>query len=270
MKNKIYDCITFFEENFQANLRFNILNKHVDKFVVCESIYDHKGNHKGINFDINQHSEFKDKIKHLILKKEFPDTSSPWKTQAFQREYIFEALKDTDDNDLIMFSDPDEIPRPEILKDIKLTKKYGIFLQNMYCYKFNIFNQEESPWEGTRICLRKNLFSINYMRQKVLKKNLKYKFWRVDKEKDIQIINNGGWHFNYLLKPEKISKKLKTFAHVEFGKDEFSNIDTIKKKILEMKDLFNRDHNYQKVKIDNTYPDYIINNKDKFNEWIKE
>jgi len=37
-----------------------------------------------------------------------------------------------------------------------------------------------------------------------------------------------------------------------------------------MKDLFNRDHNYQKVKIDNTYPNYIINNKDKFKEWIKE
>ena len=71
MKNKNYDCVTFFEENFQVNLRFNILNEYVDNFVVCESIYDHKGNYKGINFDINQHSKFKDKITHLILEKEF-------------------------------------------------------------------------------------------------------------------------------------------------------------------------------------------------------
>ena len=78
MKKKIYDCITFFEENFQANLRFNILNKYVDKFVVCESLYDHKGNYKGINFDINQHFEFKDKITHLILKKEVTHNESQY------------------------------------------------------------------------------------------------------------------------------------------------------------------------------------------------
>ena len=266
---KIFDCITFFDNNFMFNLRYNILNKYVDQFVICESLYDHTGKRKKKNF-IWKNEYNKKKIKYILLKDPFPKKNNRWKNQAIQREYLLKKLEFVSPEDYIFFSDPDEIPRPEILKDIKLTKKYGIFLQNMYCYKFNIFNQEESPWEGTRICLRKNLFSIDYMRQKVLKKNLKYKFWRVDKEKDIQIINNGGWHFNYLLKPEKISKKLKTFAHVEFGKDEFSNIDTIKKKILEMKDLFNRDHNYQKVKIDNTYPDYIINNKDKFNEWIKE
>ena len=28
-----------------------------------------------------------------------------------------------------MFSDPDEIPRPEILKNLSLKKKYGIFLE---------------------------------------------------------------------------------------------------------------------------------------------
>ena len=50
MKNKIYDCVTFFNENFQVNLRFNILYKYVDKFVVCESKFDHKGNPKKLNF----------------------------------------------------------------------------------------------------------------------------------------------------------------------------------------------------------------------------
>ena len=50
MKNRIYDCITFFQENLQVELRFNILKEVVDKFVVCESIYDHRGKEKKINF----------------------------------------------------------------------------------------------------------------------------------------------------------------------------------------------------------------------------
>ena len=30
MKNKIYDCITFYNENLQVKLRLNILNDYVD------------------------------------------------------------------------------------------------------------------------------------------------------------------------------------------------------------------------------------------------
>ena len=50
MRNKIIDCITFFQENRHFNLRFNILKEVVDKFLVCESIYDHRGK-KEINFN---------------------------------------------------------------------------------------------------------------------------------------------------------------------------------------------------------------------------
>ena len=168
----IYDCITFFDESLQANLRFNILNNHVEKFIVCESKFNHKGHYKGINFKIEDHKYFKSKINHLIIDKQFPDISSPWKTQAFQREFIFNGLKEAKPEDYIMFSDPDEIPRPEILTNLKLNKKYGIFLQKMFCYKLNVYNPHESPWEGSRICLKKNLTSIDFLRQKILRKNI--------------------------------------------------------------------------------------------------
>ena len=46
VKNKIYDCITFFDENLLVNLRFEILNDVVDYFIVCESNFDHKGKKK--------------------------------------------------------------------------------------------------------------------------------------------------------------------------------------------------------------------------------
>ena len=38
---KIYDCITFFDEKMMFDLRLNVLDKYVDKFVVVEQLYTH-------------------------------------------------------------------------------------------------------------------------------------------------------------------------------------------------------------------------------------
>lgn len=265
---KLYDCVTFFQENLQMDLRFKILNQVVDKFVVCESIYDHRGKPKQINFSKDKHSDYKDKIIHIVVKKEFPKENSPWQNQSWQREFIFEGIKEASDNDYIMFSDPDEIPDPKILKNLNLRKKFGIFMQKMYTYKFNLFNQYESPWEGTRICKKKYLKSIDWLRHKVLKKNLRYGFWRIDKEKNIEIINDGGWHFNYLLTPKEISKKFRSLAEVSWDKEEYLNEDIIQKKINLGKDLFHRGHTFKQVKIDDTFPEYIQNNQNKYSKWI--
>ena len=43
------------------------------------------------------------------------------------------------------------------------------------------------------------------MRQKVKSKNLNYKFYRLDKEKSIELFKEGGWHFNNTMSPELIS-----------------------------------------------------------------
>ncbi len=268
--NKLYDCVTFFQENLHMELRFAILNDVVDKFIVCESIYDHRGREKKINFSKKNFPELEQKIEHIVIEKKFPKKNTPWQNQSWQREFIFEGLKDADSEDLIMFSDPDEIPNPRKLKKMILEKDFGIFFQNMYTYKLNLFNKYESPWEGTRICKKKNLKSIDWLRHKVLSKNLKYGFWRFDKEKNIQIIKDGGWHFNYLLKPEEIAKKFKSLAETSWDKEEFFNEENIRKKINQRKDLFNRGHFFEKVEIDKSYPKYLQDNRKKYLEWIIE
>ena len=265
--NKIFDCITFFSENFITNLRFEILKNSVDYFVVCESIYDHKGKKKELNFRLNN-IKFKNKIIYIVHDTPFSNNNDVWQNQAEQRESIFKGIDKANNEDLIMFSDPDEIPNPKSLENINLKKKFGIFLQKMYCYKFNLFNSHESPWEGTRICKKKNLKSIDYMRQKVKKKNLLQPFWKFYKEKDIEVIEDGGWHFNSLLSPEEISVKLKTFAHTEFADSQYSDIHIIKKNIKEQRDLFKRNVTYKKTKLDESFPSYILQNQKNLKDWI--
>ena len=265
---KKIDCITFFDNNFIFDFRYNVMKNYVDKFVICESLYDHRNNKKGVNFDPEKKYINDPQILHIVVEKPFPKNTNAWQNQAIQRDYIIKKLNFAEDNDFIFFSDPDEILNPEVLKNFDLKKKYGIFLQKFFNYKFNIFNPYESPWEGTKVCKKKNLKSIDFMREKVRKKNLRYKFYRFDKEKNIQIFENAGWHFNNVMSPEKISKKLKTFAHNEFSSEEFSSVETIRNKINAKVDLFNRNEKYEVVRIDESFPKYLLDNLLKFKDYI--
>ena len=265
---KKIDCITFFDNNFMFDFRYNVMKNYVDKFVICESLYDHRNNKKGVNFDPDKKYINDPQILHIVVEKPFPKNTNAWQNQAIQRDYIIKKLNFAEDNDFIFFSDPDEILNPEVLKNFDLKKKYGIFLQRFFNYKFNIFNPYESPWEGTKVCKKKNLKSIDFMREKVRKKNLRYKFYRFDKEKNIQIFENAGWHFNNVMSPEKISKKLKTFAHNEFSSEEFSSVETIRNKINAKVDLFNRNEKYEVVRIDESFPKYLLDNLLKFKDYI--
>ena len=84
----------------------------------------------------------------------------------------------------------------------------------------------------------------------------------------MQIINNGGWHFSFLKDPQSIKHKIMSYSHQEYNTDEFTNTDLIREKISKGKDLFNRDIKYEKISINDNFPKYIINNKEKFKDWI--
>jgi beta-1,4-mannosyl-glycoprotein beta-1,4-N-acetylglucosaminyltransferase len=114
-KNKILDCITFFDNNFMFELRYNILFDYVDYFVVCESLYDHKNNIKKKNFIWKNYYDSK-KIKYCLIEKPFPSNENRWKNQAIQREFLLNSINFAEPDDYIFFSDPDEIIKPELLK----------------------------------------------------------------------------------------------------------------------------------------------------------
>ena len=129
MKNKILDCITFFDNNFMFDLRYNILKNYVDYFVVCESKYDHQGNKKKTNFILKETYK-KNKIKYILMDEKFPLKTDLWENQAIQREYLLNNLNFADKDDYIFFSDPDEIPRPELLINFTLKKNMEYFYKN--------------------------------------------------------------------------------------------------------------------------------------------
>ena len=266
---KIFDCFQYFNEDHIADLRFNILNEFVDFFVIAESTVNHQGQSRKLHFDLNKYKKFKNKIIYIAvddtpenIKK--PHTGGESLVEQHQRNSIRKGLKGCQDNDLVILSDVDEIPDLNKLNMFD-KNKYGVFSQKMFMYKLNLLNLDENKWHGSRICLKKNLKSPQWLR------NLKFKmypFWRIDKPKNLQIIHNGGWHFAYMQSPENISKKIKSFAHGEFNVKEFSDEEKIQVKIKSNEDIFGRGYKIKKIEIDESYPKYIVDNKEKLKEWI--
>ena len=289
---KIIDCTTYYSEDLMLDVRFNILNDYVSKFVIAESKFSHSGKEKPLNFDINNFPKFKDKIKYLVIENEpnginkNNDSTSVKRMNSLLRinqsyDFMMSAIKDESDNDLICLSDNDEIPNFESESFKKSNKDIFIFKQLFFYYKFNLF-YDLMPWYGTKACKKKKLISLSWLRNL---KNKQYPFWRFDtlfsktKQTNLQIVENGGWHFTNLKTAEEIHTKLSNFGH----HNEFDVSGVTVKDIQECIDnrIVNYNHqadqsednkytaNYKLQLIeDKLLPKYLINNKQNLKEWF--
>ncbi len=259
----LFDCFMYNNEEMLLELRLEVLSKYIKKFILVESVYDHQGNKKEKLFNPDNFQKYKDKIVYLRIEK-FPDELiGSWQRENFQRNYLSKALENLRDDDYLIISDADEIPNLKNLNNID-RNKFTAFQQSNYCYKLNMKNISYPNWFGSKLCKKKYLKSPQWLRDQKVKKYSFLKFYKIK----WNIIKNGGWHFSFLMKPNEIQKKIKSFAHDEYNKNEFLKIENIKKKIISGNDLFNRNQNYKTVDLDDTFPKYILDNKKKYNEWI--
>ena len=213
----------YFDEDLLLDLRLNILNDHVKKFIITESTFLHSGKEKKLKFDYKNFKKFKDKITYIVVdtpppgiqdinpdddvlvkNKKILDNSL--KRENNQRNKLIDGLNNTQDDDVILCSDLDEIPN---LSNFKLKSKITLFEQNVFYYKFNLM-QPNFKWVGTRACKKKHLKWFQWLRNV---KSKSYPFWRIDtlfsekKYTNIDIVKNGGWHFTSVKKPEDIFYK---------------------------------------------------------------
>jgi len=294
---RIFDCTTFFDENLMLEVRFNILNEYVDKFVVAEAKYSHSGDKKKLNFDIKKFTEFKKKIIYLVIENE-PDNmvyqkkdnqlfeeekyfrKNSIKRFAYQRDRLIDGISEADDEDYIFYSDNDEIPNFKNLDFKSNENKILIFKQKLFYYKFNLFC-DRVEWYGTKGCKKKNLLSFSWLREV---KTKKYPFFRFDtifsktKYKNIEIIEDGGWHFTQLKTAKDIEIKLvNSEIHGEI-KSEGINLQKIsglmKRKTIDYDHKANStDYKYSKefklkaLSLEHM-PTFLKQNVNKYSEWF--
>jgi len=135
----------FFDEDMLLDLRLNIMDKYVDKFVITEATYTHSGKPKKLAFDINKFSKFKDKIIYIVVDQEPPDLMeikesdndeqdtrgqklvlNGYKRDNYQRQKAQQVLNNIEPEDWIIINDIDEIPN---LKNFDMRKIKNKLLQ---------------------------------------------------------------------------------------------------------------------------------------------
>ena len=290
---KIYDCTTFYSEHMMMDVRFSILDKYVEKFIVTESTYSHSGKRKKLNFNINNYPKYKDKIIYLVIDKEPNDLIETEKDNVSKRlnsikrielsyNYMKEAINEVAEDDLIILSDNDEIPNLGSKSFLKSKKKVILFNQLFFYYKFNLF-YDLLPWYGSKACKKKSLKSFSWLNNL---KTKKYPFWRIDtyfsenKMVDIEIIKDGGWHFTNLKSAEDLLEKFKNFGHHDEFEESGITLEKLKTYISEgivfynhfadQKDLNKWNFNYKLKKINDDFlPEYLIKNKNKYKDWFR-
>ena len=100
----IYDCFSYLDEDLLLNLRLNILDKHVDYFVIVEGNRTWQNNPKELKFNINKYEKFKHKIIYIKVT-DLPDGEDPYLRENHQRNSILKGLSNCKDEDVIIISD---------------------------------------------------------------------------------------------------------------------------------------------------------------------
>ena len=294
---KIYDCFMYFDEDVILDLRLNILNPFIDYFVIVESTFNHKGEKRKLKFDINKYKKFENKIIYLIFDKEPSGIEKVFDTdnegevsrklilnaasrENGQRNFISKGLERANEKDLIIISDVDEIPNLEKINWNTFKDQIVLFKQDMFYYKLNL-RLPDLIWSGSKACRKKYLKSPQWLRNV---KDKKYSFFRLDtlfsekKYINIKFINNGGWHFSNIKTAAEIEYKLKSYLHHrEFDLNPISE--------SEIEDIIKNKQAIYDLKVDkkinkigsgnkliehplNKLPSYILENIDKYKDWI--
>lgn len=227
-KKMLIDSYIFHNEVEMLEFRMKLLWDVVDKFVVVEADRTHSGKAKPFILNESIFSWAKEKLVYyranidvFDLNLDYKPTSyepdSPhWKIENRQRSAIIDACKYFSDDDIIMVSDCDEIPSLESIN----FRKINPIQYPMSCDQFiiplnlNCFNNTSS-WRGTVMC------DLGYAR-KIGTQKLR------DMRNQFSPFPKGGWHLSYFGGAERISNKIKSFAHQELNKPEITDEDYIK------------------------------------------
>ncbi len=271
----IYDCFSFFNELDLLELRLNILNDVVDKFVLVESSKTHAGNSKPLYFQENKarFSKFLPKIISIVAD-DFPPFESSWTYENYQRNCIAQGLNQAQPSDAILISDLDEIPNPKVIKKYAGTKGIKLLEQKMFYYFFNCKNFLAPTWFlGTKMLSYQEFLSstsrpIEYSDFLLESVNQGATASKIRSLKPDKIIRNAGWHFSFLGGVDAILKKIQAFSHQEFNAPQYTNRDYIQHCLETGTDIFKRGDFYAPVAIDKSFPQYLRENLAHYQKFV--
>jgi beta-1,4-mannosyl-glycoprotein beta-1,4-N-acetylglucosaminyltransferase len=287
---KVFDVFTFFNEVELLQLRLEMLNDHVDCFVIVECVETFSGNPKPLYFEQNKHlfEKYLHKIYHHVTlnpPKSFEDlqerivqnnyshediekqiclqaltTSNVpkgelhWLKEFYQKEYIRSAIEKSgaQDEDLCFVGDLDEIWNTEL--DYRIIDDYSIYKLKQLVYVGYLNNRSNEDWAGTLLTRYRNIKGscLNHL--------------RTPSKTSYTYIDNAGWHFSFMGGEERVKLKIESYGHQEFNNDQVKS--QVTKNLDSGRDILGRPQFYYRVD-ESDLPRYLIENKEKYKQFFK-
>lgn len=275
--SRLYDCFTYFNEDLLLELRLATLDELVDTFVIAESTHTFSGKPKDLYFSIDRFERYQEKIVYLVIDDMPLELNNSWANEAHQRNALVRGLKDASPEDRVIISDIDEIPRPEAIQRYRPWNLSGTFVQNWYNYKIN--NQAVSchvkkkprDWVRPKITTIKHLLNFFGTPEnlRIFNKERSLSGWYryVQKKLRHQWLKNGGWHFSWLMTEEEMIRKIESYSHTDHDIPEITQNEEMTRAIREGRDILGKGEFFSLVEIDHSFPAYIQNNLDRFNDF---
>lgn len=276
----VYDLFPFFNELDILRLHLEVMDPYVDRFVIEEAKYTFSGQPKELCFETykDMFSPWLHKIEYIVVD-ELGDDLKTHERDYFQKNHLALGLTDAKDDDVIIFGDVDEIPNPDVIKEIvenfNPDKVYHLRQRMFYVY----LNMEEisgkllsitgdfpdvdrKMWLGTKVLSKRNIPEDGIIR---------IREFSVDNPKSVRI-DNGGWHFGYMGSlhetnvANRIGVKVVAAAHQEYNTEDI--LKEAKDRLILGQDMFGRDAKFQRVDIDDSYPEWLRNNINEYDHLV--
>lgn len=273
----IFDCFMFSNELDLLEIRLHELADVVDFFVLVEATKTHSGKDKPLYYWENKimFSEFSSRILYVCVD-DMPMTKAEinavlttqdrhwieskyqeednWVRERFQRNSMMQKLNEyAAPEDIIIIGDADEIVRKSVVENLDLCEGSNAVEQTLNTYYVN-WQCTNMPWWGSKIIKMKYLNNITTPSE--------VRFHTPA----CRYIHNGGWHFGFLGGAEAVRTKIKSYAHQEFAVPEVLNL--VEGRLAAKKDALGRLYEYKVVPLDNHFPQYLIDNQDRFSHLI--
>jgi beta-1,4-mannosyl-glycoprotein beta-1,4-N-acetylglucosaminyltransferase len=206
---KLHDCFLYHDETELLEIRLKLLSDHVDQFTIVCSKETFTGKPKQVSFPIDNPVvvSLRDKIR--LVELDCLEGKTAWDRESFQRDQMSLGAEGLSDQDLVMFSDVDEIPRPASIERLKRDTDWTqkVLELDYYNFKFNykMFVGVQAAWAGPTVARMSHFTSPQEMRDKR---------WQMMLNAETSV-PSAGWHFSFITASGDVSDKLSSFSHQE-------------------------------------------------------
>jgi beta-1,4-mannosyl-glycoprotein beta-1,4-N-acetylglucosaminyltransferase len=236
---KVIDAVLYNGEADILDLRIEVLKSVVDEYWIIESNFTFTGKQKPLVFE--KQSQLRQwpisKIRYFpYLSDPMRISTDPWENEFAQRNYIRELVCFCNHDDLILYSDVDEIPAPEavtLARQCNTSEYFGFEMSTHYLkLNFRLVNPE-----AFALCV----WTIGFFKGALEQHSAdELRMGIRDSSIRARVLKKAGWHFSYMMDENLIKNKINSFSHQELNTPEVINSISIKRTLRNREDLFFR------------------------------